>query len=479
MPVSHRPASAASSSRALAALGNGGADRYVSEKPALISIGLTVHSTPVSLREKVAVPEQEWATAIAELTAMPHIEEAGILSTCNRMEVYVQAVSWQRGAREVMDWMCKYGGVTEEELTPYLFVLRDRDAVMHLLRVSSGLESLVLGEGQILAQVKNVYQLGQDIEGFGRNLNGLFKQAVTCGKRARAECRLTEGAVSVSSAAVELMQMKLDAPLEDASIAIIGAGTMSRLLVKHAQSKGVKKVTLLNRSMPRAEALAEDFPDVEFDIQLMPEMLRVVGESDLVFVASGSTDLLLTEDNCAGLPAASAAVDGVRRYVDISVPRNVGAEVADLEGSAVYNVDDLKEVVEANKAERLRRAKMAEGVLADELATFESWRDSLETVPTIKRLRSMAEDIRVSELEKALGRMGDLTKKERKAVEELSRGVMNKLLHGPMQALRSDGDVRTVAETIENMHALERMFDLQKIAAAETKAKVEKQRKGN
>ena len=191
------------------------------------------------------------------------------------------------------------------------------------------------------------------------------------------------------------------------------------------------------------------------------------------------TDLLLTEDNCAGLPAASAAVDGVRRYVDISVPRNVGAEVADLEGSAVYNVDDLKEVVEANKAERLRRAKMAEGVLADELATFESWRDSLETVPTIKRLRSMAEDIRVSELEKALGRMGDLTKKERKAVEELSRGVMNKLLHGPMQALRSDGDVRTVAETIENMHALERMFDPQKIAAAETKAKVEKQRKGN
>ena len=135
--------------------------------------------------------------------------------------------------------------------------------------------------------------------------------------------------------------------------------------------------------------------------------------------------------------------------------------------------------MEANKAERLRRAKMAEGVLADELATFESWRDSLETVPTIKRLRSMAEDIRVSELEKALGRMGDLTKKERKAVEELSRGVMNKLLHGPMQALRSDGDVRTVAETIENMHALERMFDLQKIAAAETKAKVEKQRKGN
>jgi glutamyl-tRNA reductase len=430
----------------------------------------------VSLREKVAVPEAEWAQAISELVECPHVEEAAILSTCNRMEVYVQAVSWQRGSREVIQWMAKYGGVSEEELIPYLFVLRDRDAVNHLLRVSSGLESLVLGEGQILAQTKAVYQAGQDIPGFGRNLNGLFKQAVTCGKRARAECRLSEGAVSVSSAAVELMQMKLDAPLAEARIAIVGAGTMSRLLVKHAESKGVTKMTLLNRTMPRAEALAADFPDVSFDIQLMPEMLRVVGESDIVFVASGSAELLLTEENCAGLPAASAAVAGVRRYVDISVPRNVGAEVAGLEGSAVYNVDDLKEVVEANKAERQRRAKMAEGVLADELATFESWRDSLETVPTIKRLRNMAEDIRVSELEKCMGKMGELSKKERKAVEELSRGIMNKLLHGPMQALRSDGDVRTVSETIENMHALERMFDLKKLAAAEAAAKVEQAR---
>lgn len=233
------------------------------KKSSIIAIGLTIHSAPVSLREKLAVPEAEWPRAIQELCNFPHIEEAAVLSTCNRMELYLVGLSWHRGVREVEEWLSRTSGVPLDELRPYLFLLRDRDATQHLLRVSGGLDSLVMGEGQILAQVRQVYKVGQNCPGFGRHLNGLFKQAITAGKRVRTETSISTGGVSVSSAAVELAQLKLPTRQWcDARVCIIGAGKMSTLLVKHLQSKGCKEVTVLNRSLPRAQALAEEFPEV-------------------------------------------------------------------------------------------------------------------------------------------------------------------------------------------------------------------------
>lgn len=215
---------------------------YALEKhSSIIAIGLTVHNAPVELREKLAVPEAEWPRAIDELCAFPHIEEAAVLSTCNRMELYVSALSFHRGVREVEEWMVQASGVPLEELRPHLFLLRDRDATNHLLRVSGGLDSLVMGEGQILAQVctarlcvvehslhhrmhhqvKQVYKVGQNCQGFGRQLNGLFKQAITAGKRVRAETSISSGAVSVSSAAAELAQLKLPTHnFEDAKVRV-------------------------------------------------------------------------------------------------------------------------------------------------------------------------------------------------------------------------------------------------------------------
>jgi glutamyl-tRNA reductase len=259
------------------------------QKNSIIAIGLTVHNAPVELREKLAVPEAEWPRAIEELCQYPHIEEAAVLSTCNRMELYVVAVSWHRGVREVEEWLSRSSGVPLEELRPYLFLLRDRDATHHLLRVSGGLDSLVMGEGQILAQVKQVYKVGQGADGFGRQLTGLFKQAITAGKRVRSETSISTGSVSVSSAAVELAQLKLPGNSWDAArVCIIGAGKMSTLLVKHLLSKGCKRVTVLNRSLPRAQALAEEYPDMEFDIHLMPELMQCIADSDVIFAASGA-----------------------------------------------------------------------------------------------------------------------------------------------------------------------------------------------
>lgn len=441
---------------------------YTTEKRrSIISLGLTIHHTPVEIREKLAVPEAEWPRAIEELCALPHIEEAGVLSTCNRMEVYVVAVSWHRGVREIEEWMAQSSGVPVEELRPYMFLLKDRDATAHLMTVAGGLDSLVMGEGQILAQVKQVYKVGQDCPGFGRHLNGLFKQAITAGKRVRNETSICSGAVSVSSAAAELAQLKLPSHnFDDARVCIIGAGKMATLLVKHLSSKGCKKITVLNRSYPRAEALADDFSDVEFDIHLMDDLMECVQESDVVFAASGAENILVDKEAVSSMPPVSHVVGGVRRFVDISVPRNIGTDVNELGSAIVYNVDDLKEVVAANKEERSKAAKEAQILLKEEQQAFEAWRDSLETVPAIKALRGMAEGIRSAELSKALKKLGgdDLTKKEKRILEELSKGIVNKLLHGPMTALRCDGtDPKAVGETLANMDALERMFDLSTI----------------
>lgn len=462
MPTSHLE----SSQRALEMLrADGDVNRYITQKrSSIVALGLTIHNTPVEMREKLAVPEAEWPRAISELCSFPHIEEAAILSTCNRMEIYVVALSWHRGVREVQEWMSRASGIPIEELRPALFLFRDRDATGHLLTVAGGLDSLVLGEGQILAQVKQVYKVGQNCKGFGRHLNGLFKAALTAGKKVRNETSICSGAVSVSSAAAELAQLKLPThSFDDARVCIIGAGKMASLLVKHLASKGCNKMTVLNRSLPRAEALAEEFTDVEFEIHLMRDLLQCIEQSDIIFAASGSEEILVYKDEVAQMSAVSPVVGGVRRFLDISVPRNIARDINDLEGSIVYNVDDLAEVVAANKEERARAAAEAEVLIKEEQQAFEAWRDSLETVPAIKALRGKAEGIRMLELEKALKKLGgdDLTKKQKRVLEDMSRGIVNKLLHGPMTALRCDGtDPKAVGETLANMEALERMFGL-------------------
>uniref|UniRef100_A0A1U7Y5Y2 Glutamyl-tRNA reductase 1, chloroplastic-like n=2 Tax=Nicotiana sylvestris TaxID=4096 RepID=A0A1U7Y5Y2_NICSY len=214
----------------------------------------------------------------------------------------------------------------------------------------------------------------------------------------------------------------------------------------------------------------------------LSEMLNSAAEADVIFTSTASETPLFLKEHVLDLPAVAASVGGLRLFVDISVPRNVGACVNELENARVYNVDDLKEVVAANKEDRLRKAMEAQAIISEESKQFEAWRDSLETVPTIKKLRAYAERLRVAELEKCMSKMGDdISKKTRKAVDDLSRGIVNKLLHGPMQHLRCDGsDSRTLSETLENMHALNRMFNLEtdiSVLEQKIRAKVEQTQK--
>ncbi|KAK7282928.1 hypothetical protein RIF29_12052 [Crotalaria pallida] len=470
---------------ALEQLKTSAADRYTKERSSIVVIGLSVHTAPVEMREKLAIPEAEWPRAIAELCSLNHIEEAAVLSTCNRMEIYVVALSQHRGVKEVMEWMSKTSSVPVSELCEHRFLLYNKDATQHLFEVSAGLDSLVLGEGQILAQVKQVVKVGQGVNGFGRNISGLFKHAITVGKRVRTETNIAAGAVSVSSAAVELAVMKLpEASHHNARMLVIGAGKMGKLVIKHLVAKGCTKMVVVNRTEERVAAIREELKDVEIIYKPLSEMLTCAGEADVIFTSTASENPLFLKDHVKDLSPASPDVGGRRFFIDISVPRNVGSCVSELESVKVYNVDDLKEVVAANKEDRLRKAMEAQAIIAEESKQFEAWRDSLETVPTIKKLRAYAERIRVAELEKCLGKMGDdISKKTRRAVDDLSRGIVNKLLHGPMQHLRCDGsDSRTLGETLENMHALNRMFSLEtEISVLEQKirAKVEQNQKDN
>ncbi|XP_075640959.1 glutamyl-tRNA reductase 1, chloroplastic [Castanea sativa] len=467
---------------ALEQLKTSAADRYTKERSSIVVIGLSVHTTPVEMREKLAIPEAEWPRAIGELCSLNHIEEAAVLSTCNRMEIYVVALSQHRGVKEVTEWMSKTSGIPVSELCEHRFLLYNKDATQHIFEVSAGLDSLVLGEGQILAQVKQVVKVGQGVVGFGRNISGLFKHAITVGKRVRTETNIAAGAVSVSSAAVELALMKLpESSNATAKMLVIGAGKMGKLVIKHLAAKGCTKMVVVNRTEERVAAIREELKGVEIIYKPLTEMLTCAAESDVVFTSTASETPLFLKEHVKDLPPVSPEVGGLRLFVDISVPRNVGSCVTDIETAQVYNVDDLKEVVAANKEDRLQKAMEAQAIIAEESKQFEAWRDSLETVPTIKKLRAYAERIRAAELEKCLSKMGDdISKKTKRAVEDLSKGIVNRLLHGPMQHLRCDGsDSRTLSETLENMHALNRMFSLEtEISVLEQKlrAKVENQK---
>ncbi|XP_022132133.1 glutamyl-tRNA reductase 1, chloroplastic [Momordica charantia] len=473
----------ASNLSALEQLKTSAADRYTKERSSIVVIGLSIHTTPVEMREKLAIPEAEWPRAIGELCGLNHIEEAAVLSTCNRMEIYVVALSQHRGVKEVTEWMSKSSGIPVSEICQHRFLLYNNDATQHIFEVSAGLDSLVLGEGQILAQVKQVVKVGQGVAGFGRNISGLFKHAITVGKRVRTETNIAAGAVSVSSAAVELALMKLpETSHASAKMLVIGAGKMGKLVIKHLVAKGCTKMVVVNRSEERVTAIREEIEDVEIIYKPLTEMISSAAEADVIFTSTASESLLFTKEQVKDLPPVGHDVGGLRLFIDISVPRNVGACINDLEDVRVYNVDDLKEVVAANKEDRLRKAMEAQSIITEESKQFEAWRDSLETVPTIKKLRAYAERIRTAELEKCLSKMGDdIPKKTRRAVDDLSRGIVNKLLHGPMQHLRCDGsDSRTLSETLENMHALNRMFSLEtEIAVLEQKirAKVEQNQK--
>ncbi len=425
-------------------------------------VGLSHRTAPVEIRERLSIPEQTMETSLQSLKGNDQVIEASILSTCNRLEIYTLVRHPELGVSAVSDFLSGHSGLGTSELSPHLFSYHHADAVDHLMRVAAGLDSLVLGEGQILSQVKNMMCLGQEHKSLGPILNRLLTQAVSTGKRVRSETNLGTGAVSISSAAVELAQLKLGQSrgldqlitLESEQIAVVGAGRMSRLLLQHLQSKGAAGVVLLNRTVERAELLAKDFPELPIQCRPLTDLDQYLSTCSLVFTSTAADDPIIDAARLKPLNRRSSL-----RLIDIGVPRNISADAAEVPGVESHDVDDLQEVVARNQEARQAMAREAEQLLNQEAQQFLDWWDSLEAVPTINRLRSSMEAVRSEELQKALSRMGpDFSARERKVVEALSKGIINKILHVPVTQLRapqSRQDRQQSLRTVERLFALE------------------------
>ena len=416
----------------------------------IVVVGLSHKTAPVEVREKLSIQEAKMESVVLEMLSYPHIEEVAILSTCNRLEIYVVATETEQGIREVNQFLSETSQLPLHQLRQHLFILLHQDAVMHLMRVAAGLDSLVLGEGQILAQVKNTHKLGQQYNGIGRLLNRLFKQAITAGKRVRTETSIGTGAVSISSAAVELAQMKAQ-NLAACRVAILGAGKMSCLLVKHLLAKGAVNISILNRSTRRSEELANQFADAKLELYPLADMMTVIPASDLVFTSTSATEPLLNRSKLEATLEPNRSL----MLFDISVPRNVAADVNELDNVQAFNVDDLKAVVAQNQESRRKMAMEAELLLEEEVEAFEVWCRSLETVTTISCLRDKVENIRTQELEKALSRLGsEFAEKHQEVIEALTRGIVNKILHDPMVQLRAEQDIEARRQAMKSLQTL-------------------------
>ena len=415
----------------------------------------------MEVREKLSIQEAQWNAASEKLTSYETIQEAAVLSTCNRFEVYIVAEDSYQATRDAMAFLREHSGLTDAELRPNLFVLQDQDATWHLLRVSSGLDSLVVGEGQILSQCKACYshaiapaneETGEPAGSAGKVLGRLLNSAVMAGKFVRSETEIAKGAVSISSAAVELAMLKsrvdLSRPLPDLTIAVVGAGKMSKLLLTHLASHGVTKIVLLNRSQKSADELAAEYPDLDIEVKLMDEFWPTMERVDLAFTSTSATGCIVTKDllqKGIWARARSRSWSSTSRCRATSRP-----SCNDVDGVFAYNVDDLKQVVAANQEKRRHKMIEAELLLQVELAKFVQWQESLRYVPAISKLQTKFETVRQAEFDKAQKKnLKDLSEKELQAVDVLTKGILNKLLHGPMSYLRSDDQDGTKADVAQ------------------------------
>jgi glutamyl-tRNA reductase len=396
----------------------------------IIVLGLNHKTAPVHIRERVAFPEKTIHEPLRALHGAAGVRETMILSTCNRVEIAAVVESREQGAAAVRTYVARHHAVPEDELAPHLYLHAGADAVRHLFRVASSLDSLVVGEPQILGQVKDAYQFAREAGSVGMVLDRLLKKALSVAKLVRTETEIARSAVSVSFAAVELAK-KIFGETEGRSAMIIGAGEMAELAVKHLISSGVREVFVVNRTFEKAVALAQEFGGSAVKYEDLFDQLVL---SDIVISSTGAPHFIIKGEDIRKVM--------VRRrhrpmfFIDIAVPRDIEPSVNDIDNAYLYNVDDLQSVVDGNIKERRKEADKAEKIVEEEVGTFEKWIASLQVVPTIVQLRQSVELMRAVELEKSLGRLPQLGDKDREQVAQLTQSIVNKILHSPLTVLK-------------------------------------------
>ncbi|MBI3610974.1 MAG: glutamyl-tRNA reductase [Nitrospirae bacterium] len=420
----------------------------------IIVVGLNHRTAPIEIREKLSISEAQLREALIRLKAYSGINEGLILSTCNRVEICAVVQQIQTGFQQIKEFFEDHPtGLSSEELIASLYLYSSHDAIRHIFRVASSLDSMVVGEPQILGQLKEAFDLAMRQKATGIILNKVFRKAISVAKRVRTETKIAENAVSISFAAVELAK-KIFGHLEGKEAMLVGAGEMAELAVRHLLDNGVKNVMITTRNFDHAIDLAKRFHGMPIRLEEFP---RYLAEADILICSTGASHYVITEYHVE--KAIQQRKNRPIFLIDISVPRNIDPKVNRIDNVFLYDIDDLQSIVEANLKERQKEALKAEEIVSEELGAMERWFKSLEVVPTITALRAKAEEIRRSELNKCMSKLGALTPEAREAVEGLVAAVVNKLLHSPLVVLKDEAHSSNGAMYVE---AVRRLFNLDK-----------------
>ncbi len=394
----------------------------------LVIVGVSHRSAPLEVREALAFPRDALGAALARVREAAGLSEAMILSTCNRVEVYGRDDE-PAGSDALARFLAESHGRPPEFLAPYLYRVEGEAAVRHAFRVAASLDSLVIGEPQILGQVKEAYQIAEEAQSLGSTLNALRNRSLAAAKRARTETGIGHNAVSISYVAVELAR-KIFGELKDRNVLLVGAGKMTELAAKHLVRSGARATVLGGRTFEKAEELAAALGGRAAPFEsLRQELVR----TDIVISGTGAPGIVIRRED------VEVARAGRRRplfLIDIAVPRDIEASAGKLDGVFLYDIDDLKSVAEANLRERRKEAAAAEAIVEQEVREFLAWQKSLDAVPVLVELRRRAEEIRKEELARARKRLGALTPEQEQALEAATTAMVNKILHPPTAALK-------------------------------------------
>lgn len=412
-------------------------------------LGLNHKTADVDVREKLAFNGPKLEEGLLKIKNLPEIKEAVILSTCNRVEIYANARDAGKAAESIKNFISEFHGIKRDALETSLYTLENITAVKHVFRVASSLDSMVVGEPQILGQIKDAFEFALSKKTTGVLLNKLMKKAISVAKRIRTETKIAENAVSISFAAVELAK-KIFTDLSTKSVMLLGAGEMAELAAKHLMSSGVKEVLVANRTYETGCSLAKEFNGraVKFE-----DFVHEIVNTDIVICSTGASKYVLLKEQMHHVMKE-------RKHkpvfiIDISVPRNIDPEINDISNVYLYDVDDLQGVVDTNVQGRQKEAEKAEEIISEEIETFQRWQSSLDSVPTIVALRDRADAIKKEELEKLINKLPSLGEKERKDIEYMAAAIINKLIHPPTAALKDDTEDKDILiATIKRLYGL-------------------------
>ncbi|MGE5423411.1 MAG: glutamyl-tRNA reductase [Ignavibacteriales bacterium] len=417
----------------------------------ILLAGVSHRTAPVEIREKLALNGSTLDKVYEELKSRSALEGVVILSTCNRTEIYATVRNIDEGNQTLRSFIADYLQVKDTELNSILYTPNCYDAISHLFRVASGLDSMVLGETQILGQVRDAYTDAVERGASDGVLNALFQRAIYVGKKVRTETELDRHAVSISYAAVEKAKQVFGS-LEGCSVLVIGAGKMSELAVKYLVSNGVSSVLIASRSLDRASCLAGNVGGQAIGFQ---DLADKIGQADIVISATAASHYILHRSNM--MPHLDKRQKPIL-LIDIAVPRDIDPALGEINGVHLYDIDDLQNVIDINLSERQRAARQAEKIITDEINEFNTWLSTLYVIPVITALKSMGEGIREAEIQRALNKLGKVSARDEKIIRAMASSIVNQLLHFPVVNLKEvavTNQGHLYAEIIKKLFQLE------------------------